>query len=73
MLRRMHYSSKYYNAPMPYSIFYRGGYAIHGTSAIRALGRRASHGCIRLHNANARELYQMVQDFGKGSTQIIIR
>src|SRR5437660_599142 len=34
-LERMWYSSKYENAPMPYSIFFRGGYAIHGTNDIR--------------------------------------
>jgi lipoprotein-anchoring transpeptidase ErfK/SrfK len=73
LLRRMHYSSKYYNSPMPYSIFFRGGYAIHGTSDIRRLGGPASHGCIRLHTANARELFAIVQDFGKGSTRIVIR
>jgi lipoprotein-anchoring transpeptidase ErfK/SrfK len=57
---------------MPYSIFYRGGYAIHGTSDIRRLGGPASHGCVRLHTANARELFQMVQYFGKDSTRIVI-
>jgi len=31
---------------MPYSIFFRGGYAIHGTYATGALGRPASHGCV---------------------------
>ena len=29
-LARMHYSRKYNNAPMPHSIFFHGGYAIHG-------------------------------------------
>ena len=47
-LRRMHYSSKYNNAPMPHSIFFHKGWAIHGTSAVGDLGRPASHGCIRL-------------------------
>ncbi|HTN96752.1 MAG TPA: L,D-transpeptidase, partial [Nordella sp.] len=48
LLKRMHYSRKYDNSPMPHSIFFRGGYAIHGTGYVRALGRPASHGCIRL-------------------------
>lgn len=73
MLRRMHYSSKYDDAPMPHSIFFRGGYAIHGTYAVNRLGRQASHGCIRLHPANARELFRMVQDFGPRDTRIVIR
>lgn len=71
-LSRMHYSRKYDDAPMPYAIFFRGGYAIHGTYSVGRLGQEASHGCIRLHPANARELFNMVQDYGPRSTQIII-
>lgn len=72
MLTRMHYSRKYDNAPMPHSIFFRGGYAIHATSAISRLGNRASHGCIRLSPANARALYALVQSQGKSATRITI-
>ncbi len=63
-LRRMHYSSKYNNAPMPHSIFFHRGWAIHGTSAVRDLGRPASHGCIRLAPGNAAKLFSMVQRQG---------
>ena len=63
-LQAMHYSHKYHNSPMPHSIFFRGGYAIHGTYAVGALGRAASHGCIRLSPANAATLYAMVQHEG---------
>jgi hypothetical protein len=63
-LQRMHYSKKYHNSPMPYSIFFRGGYAIHGTYATGALGRPASHGCVRLAPGNAAALFQMVQREG---------
>lgn len=63
-LRRMHYSSKYNNAPMPHSIFFHRGWAIHGTSAVGALGRPASHGCIRLAPGNAAKLFNMVQRQG---------
>ena len=63
-LVRMHYSKKYHNSPMPHSIFFRGGYAIHGTGAISQLGKPASHGCIRLSRANAALLYEMVQEEG---------
>ena len=69
---REYYSRKYYNSPMPHSIFFRGGYAIHGTNYIKSLGRPASHGCIRLHPSNARTLYNMVQRSGRGSTRIRI-
>jgi hypothetical protein len=63
-LRRMHYSRKYNNAPMPHSIFFKGGYAIHGTSEVSRLGRPASHGCIRLAPGNAAKLFAMVQAEG---------
>ena len=73
VMRRMHYSSKYNNAPMPHSIFFRGGYAIHGTNHIRRLGRPASHGCVRLHPRNAATLYRLVRRAGARNTSIRIR
>lgn len=63
-LERMHYSRKYHMSPMPYSIFFAGGYAIHGTYSTADLGRPASHGCIRLSPANAAFLYGMVRGQG---------
>lgn len=71
-LYRMYYSRKYYNSPMPYSIFYSGGYAIHGSYAVSQLGGPASHGCIRLHPSNAATLYSLVQSYGRGNTAIVI-
>ncbi len=70
---RMHYSKKYDNSPMPYSIFFNGGYAIHGTNYTRRLGRTASHGCIRLHTDNARKLYNLVREHGKKNMKIRVR
>jgi lipoprotein-anchoring transpeptidase ErfK/SrfK len=72
---RMHasyFSRKYYNSPMPYSIFFRGGYAIHGTNAINRLGGVASHGCVRLATGNARTLFNLVRSAGSGRTRIVI-
>jgi hypothetical protein len=63
-LRRMHYSRKYAMSPMPHSIFFHGGYAIHGTSAVGRLGSPASHGCVRLAPGNAAKLFGMVQKEG---------
>ncbi|MDB5534736.1 MAG: L,D-transpeptidase [Hyphomicrobiales bacterium] len=63
-LQRMHYSRKYHNSPMPHSIFFLGGYAIHGTGSVAQLGRPASHGCIRLAPGNAAQLFSMVQREG---------
>ena len=72
MLKKMHYSRKYDNSPMPNSIFFLGGYAIHATYYINQLGRPASHGCIRLHPQNAAKLYSLVQKHGLGATRITI-
>ena len=63
-LEKMHYSRKYHMSPMPHSIFFHGGYAIHGTGSLSQLGQPASHGCIRLAPGNAAKLYSMVQREG---------
>jgi hypothetical protein len=63
-MEAMHRSHKYHNAPMPHSIFFSGGYAIHGTYEIAALGVPASHGCIRLAPQHAAALYEMVKREG---------
>jgi len=63
-MQRMHYSKKYDMSPMPHSIFFRGGYAIHGSYATGSLGRPASHGCIRLAPENAALLYKLVSAEG---------
>lgn len=63
-LEAMHYSRKYHNSPMPHSIFFRGGYAIHGTYSTAALGAPVSHGCIRIAPENAAALYEIVRHEG---------
>lgn len=73
LLKPMHYSSKYDNAPMPNSIFFHGGYAIHATEAINNLGRPASHGCVRLHPQNAKWLYRIVKEYGKENVFIYVQ
>ena len=60
-LQTMHYSKKYDNAPMPNSIFFSGGYAIHATPHVGNLGRPASHGCVRLSPSHAATLYSIVK------------
>ncbi|MGL4635110.1 MAG: L,D-transpeptidase [Beijerinckiaceae bacterium] len=71
MLKTHHVSRKYGGA-MPHAIFFKGGYAIHGTSAVGRLGAPASHGCIRLAPGNARELFALVKKHGQRSTRIAI-
>lgn len=36
------------------------GYGIHGTNAPRSIGKRVSHGCIRLRNSDVEALFEMV-------------
>jgi len=70
-LERQWYSRKYDWSPMPHSIFFNGGYAIHGSTEVSRLGRPASHGCIRLHPNNAATLFNLVQR-RTGDTRIVV-
>lgn len=71
-MHKMHYSRRYNMTPMPHSIFFHYGFAIHATSEVRHLGRPASHGCIRLSPQNARTLYGLVGRHGMKSTSITV-
>jgi hypothetical protein len=59
---------------MPYAVFIRGGYAIHGTTQgnIKKLGKKASHGCIRLHPDNGKIFFELVRKAGLENTWITI-
>jgi len=70
-LERKWYSRKYDWSLMPYSIFFDGGYAIHGSYKISHLGRPASHGCIRLHSRHAAVLFSLVRK-NREETRIIV-
>ena len=70
-LARKWFSRKYDWSPMPWSIFFDEGYAIHGSYEISHLGRPASHGCIRLHPNNAKVLFELVQHHMK-DTRIVV-
>jgi lipoprotein-anchoring transpeptidase ErfK/SrfK len=71
-LERTWFSRLYYNSPMPHSIFFHGGYAIHGSYEINRLGGPASHGCIRLHPSNAATLFALVESEGRAATTIVV-
>jgi hypothetical protein len=58
-----HFSDEYDQSPMPYSIFFSDGVAIHG-SRLGGLGHPASHGCVRLSVPHARLLYSWVERYG---------
>lgn len=69
-LEREWYSTQYDDAPMPYAVFFSGGYAIHG--GYSRVGRPASHGCIRLNNGNAATFFRLVEGRGSSSVRIQI-
>lgn len=71
-MHEMWYSRKYDNAPMPHSVFFTGGYAVHATPHVKKLGRPASHGCIRLHPSHAEQFFTLVKVFGQQNTRIVI-
>lgn len=72
-LSRHHKSSLYNNAPMPYAIFFRGNYAIHGTNQTSRLGRPASAGCVRLHPEHAARLFELTRTVGKSNMKVVIQ
>lgn len=67
-----HRSRKYNNAPMPWSVFFYRGYAVHGTTDLKRLGSPASHGCIRLHPDNAKTFFELVKSNGLDNSLITI-
>jgi lipoprotein-anchoring transpeptidase ErfK/SrfK len=72
MMARRWFSKRYYNSPMPHSIFFYRGYAIHGTYEISRLGGPASHGCVRLDPDHAAILFELVEREGMHNTTIVV-
>lgn len=71
-LTRQYYSSRW-KMNLPYLIsISRDGIAIHGTELSSNLGRRASHGCIRLSISNAAVFYSLVQKHGMENTEVVV-
>ena len=71
-LSRNHRSSIYDGAEMPYSVFFYGDYAIHGTRQVNKLGEPASAGCIRLHPDNAKIFFELARLYGVENTLVKI-
>ena len=68
-----HYSREWDDAPLPHSIFFtKRGHAIHGTMHRAAIGRPASHGCVRLELENARTLFALVRQEGMPNTKVVL-
>lgn len=68
-----HFSEEWDDPPMPNSIFFTPqGHAIHGSEHVKSLGRRASHGCVRLAPDDAATLYYLVEEAGMANTTVIV-
>lgn len=68
-----HRSREWDDAPMPHSLFFtERGHAIHGSGAVRRLGRPASHGCVRLAPDNARTLFELVKAQGRSGVRVVV-
>lgn len=73
-LEKEHFSKEWDDAPMPFSIFFTArGHAVHGSYHVKSLGRRASHGCVRLHPDNASRLFALVSQTGMSNTAVIVK
>jgi L,D-transpeptidase catalytic domain len=69
-----HFSKEWDDAPMPHSIFFTSrGHAIHGSFYTKSLGRRASHGCVRLAPENAETLFDLVGEAGMSNTSVVLK
>ncbi|MDK9697828.1 MAG: L,D-transpeptidase [Siculibacillus sp.] len=71
-MHKKYYSKKYHNSPMPNSIFFNGGIAVHGTYEVARLGKPASHGCVRMHPRDAAALFGLVQSHGMTNSRIVV-
>ena len=71
-LSKNHKSKTYDNAPMPFAVFFTGGYAVHATDYVKRLGQPASHGCVRLAPENAAMFFDLVKTYGKANTKIVV-
>ena len=67
-----HKSDEYEDAPMPYAVFFSGGYAVHATEFTKRLGTPASHGCVCLSLENAQTFFNLVKTYGMTNTKIVV-
>jgi L,D-transpeptidase ErfK/SrfK len=58
-------------APMPYCMFFHGGYALHASPSVP--GYNASHGCVRLFYEDAEWLNKKFIETGEKKTEVIVR
>jgi L,D-transpeptidase catalytic domain len=71
-IERHWYSHQYSLTPMPWSVFFHRGYAMHGTMEAYNLGHAASHGCVRLRPDKAAILFSLVRREGLDNTKVVV-
>jgi len=57
-------------APMPYCMFFNGGQALHGTADGEVVDGNISHGCVRMHVADAEWIRF---NFANVGTRVVVR
>jgi lipoprotein-anchoring transpeptidase ErfK/SrfK len=61
----------YYLPNVPYTMYFYGGYAIHGTYWHENFGQPMSHGCVNLTTENAKQIFEWADPIlPEGQTQV---
>ncbi|MGH3356573.1 MAG: L,D-transpeptidase family protein [Nocardioidaceae bacterium] len=60
--RERRHRSSLYGSPMPYSQFFSGGQAFHGSRAMMNPYDGHSHGCVNMYVEDARQLWSLTHD-----------
>jgi len=60
--RDRHHRSTLFGSPMPYSQFFSGGQALHGSRTMMDPYQGHSHGCVNMYVEDARQLWSLTHD-----------
>ena len=61
----------YYLPDVPYTMYFYGGYGLHGTYWHNNFGQPMSHGCVNLETGNAQKLFEWAEPVvPPGQTQV---
>jgi lipoprotein-anchoring transpeptidase ErfK/SrfK len=64
--RNIDHVSSLYNSPMPYSQFFSGGQAFHGSTYMMDPFSGHSHGCVNMYIEDARQLWSLTSNVRLG-------
>ena len=65
-----YYSYTFFGSTMPYAVFFNGGIALHGTTALSKLGQRDSGGCVRLDPKDIKIINETIRSTGEGHEKV---